>query len=239
MSAQVTEAHKALWAQLYNLAHREIFEDFDESSNGPATQLIADSSAQARQLIAESDEQATQLIADSEAQAVQTAMLREYGNLSATNEALTAERDQLRAEVKESKERERVAIASWDEERQRALREGGRVVELRAEVERLGRSEREARGSERDVRQILDTYVGVEARAERAEAELATERKANRDLAEVISGQDKELTAERARLDWLEENANDIMKYNCRSYIWFAHQNLRAAIDAAMKEETR
>ena len=43
----------------------------------------------------------------------------------------------LRAEVKESKERERVAIASWDEERQRALREGGRVVELRAEVAAL------------------------------------------------------------------------------------------------------
>ena len=80
---------------------------------------------------------------------------------------------ELRAEVKESKERERVAIASWDEERQRALREGGRVVELRAEVERLGRSEREARGSERDLRQILDTYVGVEARAESAERDVA------------------------------------------------------------------
>jgi chromosome segregation ATPase len=44
---------------------------------------------------------------------------------------------ELRAEVKESKARERAAIASWDEERQRALREGGRVVELRAEVQRL------------------------------------------------------------------------------------------------------
>jgi len=39
--------------------------------------------------------------------------------------------------VKESKERERVAIASWDEERQRALREDGRVVELRAERAQL------------------------------------------------------------------------------------------------------
>jgi hypothetical protein len=41
---------------------------------------------------------------------------------------------ELRAEVEESKARERAAIASWDEERQRALREGGRVVELRAEL---------------------------------------------------------------------------------------------------------
>tara|TARA_B110000503_G_C6970619_1_gene339040 strand:+ start:153 stop:440 length:288 start_codon:yes stop_codon:yes gene_type:complete len=48
-----------------------------------------------------------------------------------------------------------------------------------------------------------------------------------------------ELAAERARLDWLEENAKDIMKYNCRSYIWFAHQNIRAAIDAAMKEDAK
>jgi len=39
------------------------------------------------------------LIADSEAEAVQIAMLREYGNLSATNESLAKERDQLRAEV--------------------------------------------------------------------------------------------------------------------------------------------
>jgi hypothetical protein len=38
-----------------------------------------------------------QLIAESEAEAVQTAMLREYGNLSATNESLAKERDQLRA----------------------------------------------------------------------------------------------------------------------------------------------
>lgn len=50
---------------------------------------------------------------------------------------------------------------------------------------------------------------------------------------------ERELATERARLDWLEENAKDIMKYNCRSYIWFAHQNIRAAIDAAMKEDAK
>lgn len=43
--AQVTEAHKALWNKLYNLAHDEIFDV--ASSDGPATQLIADSEARA------------------------------------------------------------------------------------------------------------------------------------------------------------------------------------------------
>jgi len=44
---QPTEAHRKLWTALYNLAHREIFEDYAESSDGPATQLIADSEARA------------------------------------------------------------------------------------------------------------------------------------------------------------------------------------------------
>ena len=69
-----------------------------------------------------------------------------------------------------------------------------------------------------DTGKTSEDWDALEARAERAEAELA---------------------AERARLDWLEENAKDIMKYNCRSYIWFAHQNIRAAIDAAMKEDAK
>ena len=46
-----------------------------------------------------------------------------------------------------------------------------------------------------------------------------------------------ELATERARLDWLEGNASDIRKYNSRSFIWLANQNIRAAIDAAMKED--
>jgi hypothetical protein len=47
MSTQPTEAHRKLWTALYNLAHREIFEDYDELSEGPATQLLADSEARA------------------------------------------------------------------------------------------------------------------------------------------------------------------------------------------------
>lgn len=47
MSTQPTEAHRKLWSDLYKLAHREIFEDYAAASEGPATQLIADSEARA------------------------------------------------------------------------------------------------------------------------------------------------------------------------------------------------
>ena len=50
--------------------------------------------------------------------------------------ALTAERDKLRDQLAAARQRETVAIASWDEERGRALREGARVVELKARAER-------------------------------------------------------------------------------------------------------
>jgi hypothetical protein len=41
--------------------------------------------------------------------------------------------ERMRQERDEARERERVAIMSWDEERQRALREGERVLEARRE----------------------------------------------------------------------------------------------------------
>jgi len=74
MSAPITEAHRAIAEKLGDLLDIE--------------QMTGPSPA----------EQAAQLIADSEAAAVQIAMIREYGNLCATNEGLAKERDQLRAE---------------------------------------------------------------------------------------------------------------------------------------------
>ena len=56
------------------------------------------------------------------------------------------------------------------------------------------------------------------------------------DLRDLARKLERELAAERARLDWLEGNAGDIPRHNSRSFIWFAHQNLRDVIDAAMKE---
>ena len=46
----------------------------------------------------------------------------------------------LEAEVMEFKSRGNVAMSSWDEERERALREGERVVALEAEVKTLRKS---------------------------------------------------------------------------------------------------
>jgi len=69
--------------------------------------------------------------------------------------ALTAERDQLRDQLAAAQHRGATAIASWDEERYRALREGKRVVEWRD-------------------------------RAERAEAELATERAHRNELSTLV-----------------------------------------------------
>ena len=89
-----------------------------------------------RDVIYSAPDDGAQFIAASEARAV--AKWQNSAHLKGEAiDSLLIECDRLRAEVKESKERERVAIASWDEERQRALREGGQVVELRAEVERL------------------------------------------------------------------------------------------------------
>ena len=42
-----TEAHEKLYNEIFKLVYRELFEDYDESSTGPATQLIADSEARA------------------------------------------------------------------------------------------------------------------------------------------------------------------------------------------------
>ena len=66
--------------------------------------------------------------------------------------------------------------------------------------------------------------------------DLRDERDAARACAERAEA---ELAIERARLDWLEQSAGDIRRYNSSRYIWFANQNLRDAIDAAMKEDAK
>ena len=112
------------------------------------------------------------LIADSEAAAVQTAMIREYGNLCATNEGLAKQRDQLRAEVERLNDQ--LAKAVWDTDVNRA-----------------------------------------NARADKAEAELA---------------------AERARLDWVEKHGPWDQWNGFRQTGITLHENIRASIDAAIKE---
>ena len=55
---------------------------------------------------------------------------------------------QLRRERDEARERERVAIASWDEERQRALREGECVLEARRERDEAREALREIQAAD-------------------------------------------------------------------------------------------
>jgi DNA repair exonuclease SbcCD ATPase subunit len=166
MSAPITEAHRKLACDVL----------LNHSVSGAATKdgVIA----------------AAHLIADSEARAKQS-LLAAYDVACAVRNRLTAERDQLRDRLAEAQQREATAIASWDEERNRALREGGRVVEWRdraeraeAEVERLKAAlakscddEREMSVSEGFPHGVCGLAEELTARAERAEAELEEARK--------------------------------------------------------------
>jgi hypothetical protein len=109
-----------------------------------------------------------QLIADSEAEAVQTAMIREYGNLCATNESLAKERDQLRAEVEDLKAR--------------ITQDHGIVELMEAELKDLKSAGGPPFIRSAAIRNLRDQVCGLKARAARAEAELAAERARLRDL---------------------------------------------------------
>lgn len=95
---------------------------------------------------------------------------------------------ELRAEVEESKARERAAIASWDEERQRALREGGRVVELRAELALLREWQREviqnANAHHAELKEAIARAESAEREVERLRAGIGECLRANAHLAD-------------------------------------------------------
>ena len=71
-----------------------------------------------------------------------------------------------------------------------------------------------------------------------AQAELADEAIALRDMMSERDAAEAALTKERERLDWLAESWDNPLAINLHpSYGWSAaSQNIRAAIDAAMKE---
>jgi hypothetical protein len=243
-----------------------------------------------------------QLIADSQAEAVQITMLREYGNLCATNEGIAKERDQLRAELAGEKNLHAQTRTVAEElntictdlrnaggppfirsEAIRLLRED--QATLRAEVERLKRdyeydhkclhevrdrcelwkqraerAEAELAAAKLLLNEETDCAEAVEAaivrqyaRAERAEAELANiralaNRRNKRDHAQdtthqLVAALDQaldiaqaELAAERARLDWLRDNVEEIYSKDQHGIVYLSGDNIRAGIDAAMKE---
>jgi hypothetical protein len=135
MSAPITEAHR-------ELAATALF-----SRDAAGRLLTAPMTAQ--------------LIADSEAAAVQTTMLREYGNLCATNESLAKERDQLRAET------ERLT-AACDKFSNSEIVQG----DWKARAER----------AEAELAELLAVNATGAARLAHATAQLATEREKVRAL---------------------------------------------------------
>ena len=77
------------------------------------------------------------LIADSEAAAVQIAMIREYGNLCATNEGLAKERDQLRADCENETKWAAHYLADAQNARARAERAEAELAAERARLDDL------------------------------------------------------------------------------------------------------
>ena len=240
MSAQVTEAHQ-------NLAGA-VWSSVEYHKTPHAAQLIADSEAKAcAQLRAEVERLKKQIKDDNRSYGCE---LRDpYGTIW---EQATKDHDRAgKAERALAELREWQAGVIANERLHHAERK-----------EAIARAEH-AEASLHALRLVcgttdankFSTWVDrANAKAEKAEAELASiralaDRRNKRDhsqdtthqlvvaLDQALDIARAELATERARLDWLEGNAGDIPKYNCRSFIWFANQNLRAAIDAAMKED--
>ena len=156
------------------------------------------------------------------------------------------------AELIKQRDRLRAEVAEW----QRANLELHHVIQptdgqTLLDAAQTLRNEIDALNESILVQQI---FSDDRIRAVEAEAELAAERKANRDLAEVISGQDKELAIERARMADLVADLNDACvtlkcaENDCDDYAMqntaFKLMAVRAVLleyipNAAMKEETK
>ena len=77
-------------------------------------------------------------------------------------------------------------------------------------------------------------YTQSRRRMSALESEVTAKGQAVRNLAEVISGQDKELAVERARLD-----SGRILLTVSGERVWHCGVDLRAAIDAGIKEDAK
>ena len=95
----ITEAHKALWTKLYNLAHDDIFEV--ASSDGPAHQLIADGQAEA--VAQQTEALAIMVIRCDSGEKERRELRAELLTAHQTACAAGLARDQLRAEVERLK----------------------------------------------------------------------------------------------------------------------------------------
>lgn len=89
-----------------------------------------------------------------------------------------------------------------------------------------------------DDRQLRSEVVDLRGEVVALKAEIADEAIALRDMMSERDAAEAALTKERARLDWLAESWDNPLAINLHpSYGWSAaSKNIRAAIDAAMKE---
>jgi len=85
-----------------------------------------------------------------------------------------------------------------------------------------------------DCDELRADVVRLTARAERAEAELSTEREKSERYRLATLKLDAELAVERARLD-----SGTILLIVAGERVWHCGVDLRAAIDAAMKEDAQ
>lgn len=207
MSAPITEAHRKLACDVL----------LDHSVSGAATK---DGVIAAAQLIADSE-----ALACAQLRAALTVAENWVEHHSQHADDLIAQNAELRDRVAAAQQREATAIASWDEERNRALREGERVVEWRDRAERA-----EAELKERSPLNIWGGTPGfIHAFVKRQQARIH----AAQDI-------EVELAAERARLDWLMAGGVCMMQHSGGFHISRLHTPVsRAAIDAAMKEDAK
>jgi len=143
--------------------------------------------------------------------------------------------EQLRAEVKELKARKRAAIASWDEERQRALRESGRVVELRAELA----AAKLFLDKEIDCAEVVEAALAHQyARAEGAEAALKLLREWQREVIQNANAHHAERRQAIARAESAEVELANIRalanRRNKRDHAQDTTHQLVAALDQAL-----
>jgi len=182
MNTPTPEEHKALWTKLFNLAHDEIFDDF-EQSDGPAHQLIADSEAKA------CDKLRAQLTTErDQLRAVFPQICAAIGNGAFCTptvsvgfiESIPNEVAELRARAERAEANETVALAQWNKELKRAMKA---EAELAAEREKSERY------------RLATLKLDAELAAERARLERITT--ALTDAISTYFGADKLVTAER------------------------------------------
>jgi len=215
----ITEEHKRLWTQLYNLAHDEIFDV--ASSDGPAHKLIADSEAMAvAALTAERDqlraENATLRAAQKACEACDEPTAFEVRQLRADcdNETKWAAHylaqsiaDKSRAEKAERAET--VALARWNGALERALKAEAEVAKLTGFYNEI----------------VVECGHDLIVREYRQRGELLRDETNRRKKAEA------ELATERARLD-----SGAILLIVAGERVWHCGVDLRSAIDAGVKE---